>query len=356
MKKNIEINMTCPNCGANLKLVGTTNETDNKGWNGFHPAPESDVKPISNKASERIQALKDAGVDVSNLFAMQGAAGDGMIARMTNGLISVVPEDDPIFDAIKAGGTVPDRRLFRRWVTSQMFHMLTERDWKTGEPVGFTQALHNKGFEYQFEMVLDELKTQMRLAKQDGENFRARNRWFNIAVVYSLCKDYTKYLNNYISSLKRKNCKGVPYVHVGGRNVFCADITSKITHPLTLALNAIHTANTPEKLYNAFRKFNALRVKLPFNTPQSAEWIKAYKGSGAYYTMKNLIMFHGCRVYDRDNKRFFSEDDSLAILEAHAVQYAHDYEGWRMMGFMNEFLDDNKVDILAKMNQWRAKR
>lgn len=356
MKKNIEINMTCPNCGANLKLVGTTNETDNKGWNGFHPAPESDVKPISNKASERIQALKDAGVDVSNLFAMQGAAGDGMIARMTNGLISVVPEDDPIFNAIKAGGTVPDRRLFRRWVTSQMFHMLTERDWKTGEPVGFTQALHNKGFEYQFEMVLDELKTQMRLAKQDGENFQGRNRWFNSVVVYSLCAEYMKHLRGYIANLKIKKCKGVPYVHVGGRNVFCADIDSKIMRPLMSPLNAIRAAGTAEKLYNAFRKFNALRVKLPFNTPQSGEWIKAYKGSGAYYTMKNLIMFHGCRVYDRDNKRFFSEDDSLAILEAHAAKYAHDYEGWRMMGFMNEFLDDNKVDILAKMNQWRSKR
>ena len=48
-----KINVVCPNCGVNLTI---------------------EKKPVAS-AKERIEALKNAGVDVSNLFAMTGANG-----------------------------------------------------------------------------------------------------------------------------------------------------------------------------------------------------------------------------------------------------------------------------------------
>ena len=39
-------------------------------------------------------------------------------------------------------------------------------------------------------------------------------------------------------------------------------------------------------------------IRLPYDTKKSKVWIDAYKGEGAYYTMKNLVLFHNCNFFD----------------------------------------------------------
>ena len=68
------------------------------------------------KASEKLAALKAAGINVSNLFSMAGVTGEETIARVEGGKLTIVPDDDPIFSAIMGNGTIPNNRLFRRWV------------------------------------------------------------------------------------------------------------------------------------------------------------------------------------------------------------------------------------------------
>ena len=121
---------------------------------------------LPNKAEDRLEALKKAGIDTSNLFAMRGASGEGMLVRLINGVPQMVEDSDPIYRAIIAAGTIPDRRLFRRWVMSQMFHMLTYKGYHAD---GYTAALHAKGYEYQWSMLIEELRVQMKLVKNDTE-------------------------------------------------------------------------------------------------------------------------------------------------------------------------------------------
>jgi hypothetical protein len=347
MKRKQSENITCPVCGTELAITGKkTKVADNP------TAPPRQVK-LPGTAKERIEALRAAGVDVSNLFAMQGANGGECIASNKNGRLIVLDDDDPIFRQITIQGDVPNRRLFRRWVMAQMFRMMACKDYRCGEPVGVTEMVHRLGYEYQWKMLLDELRAQMKMEKVDPENFADRNRWFNAGVVAAMAEDYVKRLKERIDSLKTKKCKGIPYKRVGGRNIFVADFEAKIYRPLQTAVYGIRNAKDAARLYTAAGKFNDMRIKMPYGTPQCKEWVNAYKGAGAFFTMQNLIRFHGCTAVN-DKGRRLDKYHSLAFLSSKSEAYK-DGGGWRLLAVLKKMLDDNNIDIEKKMAEWRKK-
>ena len=344
-----ETKIVCPKCGTEFEIpehehvaAGVVIGKDS----GMGTIVLKEAETPVTKAQKRLEALKGAGVDVSSLFAMQ----TGDIARVENGVVSVLPDDDPIFQSIIAGGTIPDRHLFRRWVMAQMFHMLVGN---------FTQNLRNKGYEYQWRVIEDELRVQKRLFRNDRENYDERNMWFNRSVVSSMCGNYVKQLEKHIDYLKKKrvkHCKGVPYVRIGGKNVFVSDIFSKVQAPIDRAVSKIMFTDTPDKLYRAFMDFKKVYVKIN-GMRMEATFIDSYKGAGAYYTMKNMILFHGCVFYTTvsGKRRKTTKDASLRYLKDRADEYAHGYDGWRLFGVMKELIADNKIDIKKKMAEWRKK-
>ena len=74
-KKKKENIMTCPRCGADL------NGAEN-------PAR------LPKTAKERIEALRLVGVDVSHLFAMQGANGGDYVASNQDGKLTILDGPD----------------------------------------------------------------------------------------------------------------------------------------------------------------------------------------------------------------------------------------------------------------------
>ena len=144
-------------------------------------SPVSVIK--GKKAQERLDTLKAAGIDTSNLFAM----GDEMVVRVVDGVPTQVLDDDPIYAMIKKGGHIPDRRLFRRWVMAQMFRMLRQMD---EYKMTFTDLVRHHGYEYMWKMVVEELRVQARLFKTgDTENLNERKRFFNAEVELPTMQD-----------------------------------------------------------------------------------------------------------------------------------------------------------------------
>lgn len=291
---------------------------------------------MPKRAQERLAALKAAGIDTSNLFAM----GEQMIVRVKDGVPTQVEDDDPIYKGIFDGKTIPDHKLFRRWVLAQTFRMLRN---------DYTKELKRKGHEYQWRMLEEELRVQAILAKKDPENFEKRNRFFNKRVVLVMYHDYMDALNIYIGSLKTKKCKGVPYKTIYGRNIFKADIAAKVITPLTDACFCISNTRTPEALYEAVRKLNKVRVPMHSDMPQIEAWVDAYKGAGAYYSMENLIRFHGMRLHVAG--RELSEKESLKRLDT----LSKTQEGYWLMGMLKSELGKNNISIDKKLKEWRKK-
>ena len=303
---------------------------------------EPSVVIKGKKASERLEILKAAGIDTSNLFAM----GDEMVVRVVDGVPTQVLDDDPVFAMINKGGHVPDRRLFRRWVMAQMFRtlrLMKDRKWD------FTKCLQLNGYEYSWKMLVEEIRVQKRLWDSgDIENLTERNRFFNSTVVLGMMDDYLSDLQKYIDALKVKHCKNVPYKTIKGKHIFVDDILAKVFYPLNSVRDRVKfDVCDINDLYHYLKKFNDARVHMKWETKMSKSFIDAYKAAGAFYTMKNLIMFHGCKF--RENGKFTSKARSLQILTKHSK----DYDDWRLLGIMKDFIEDNNISIEGKIAEWR---
>ncbi len=363
MSKKKETKVLCPECGAEFAIADKTITTvatvigkDAGIGVVYAEVVGKEIKPakkLPKTAKERIEALREMGVDVSHLFAMQGANGGECVASNKDGKLVVLDDNDPLFELILRQGTVPNPRLFRRWVMAQMFHMLSSKDYRTKQPVGVTTMIHRMGYEYQWKMLLDELYAQMKMEHRDPENFTDRNRWFNNDVAVQLASDYIGQLKKHIDKLRVRKCKGVPYKRVSGRNIFVSDLYSKIYRPLEMAMHNIRRAKGAVRLYEAVKEFNSIRIKMHWSTPQSSAWIDAYKGAGAYFTMQNLIRFHGCVVYDDAGKRL-DKYQSLGFITTKAKMYRNG-DGWRLLAVLKKMLDDNGIDIERKMAEWRKR-
>ena len=97
-----------------------------------------------------------------------------------------------------------------------------------------------------------------------------------------------------------------------------------------------------------------MRIKLASDTPQCKEWVDAYKGSGAYFTMQNLIRFHNCIAID-DSGKMLDKYQSLNFISLKAEMYRAG-EGWRLLAVLKKMLDDNDINIRKKVAEWRRRK
>jgi hypothetical protein len=350
-----ETRVICPVCGSEFDVL---DKHEHKVKNATVLGVDSGIGIIELPVKKRGEALKAAGIDISKYFSIQiPGGGEQMMKKTDDGGAVPVSADDPIIKAILGSGTVPNRNLFRRWVMSQVFHGLTAKDYHR-KPIGFTEWLNRHGYKYQWTMLLEELRVQARLFKNgDMENYRARNRWFNQELAYKMAVNHIEQMREDAMGRPQHKCKGVPYVQYDSKNYFVTDIDKKLIAPMRLLkmkLDVNHT-KSPQKLYEAVRDFvRGAHLNVAGYFKQCQEWKDAYKGMGAYATMQNLLRFHDCK-FPKDNDFYNRNDDGLDLLELAAKTYA-DGEGWRLFGLMRQMIEENHIDIEAKMREWaRAK-
>ena len=146
--------------------------------------------------------------------------------------------------------------------------------------------------------------------------------------------------------LHNKNCKGVPYKRIKGRDVFVEDLQKKIYSPFEREINRLKYASNYNEMYRIVRSFMSDMIHLPYDTPKSKAWIDAYKGEGAFYTLKNLVMFHNCGIkVDKFDIKLGM--DAVTFLNDKLNEYQG--EGWRMFALMKKVIDDNNFDFNKRM-------
>lgn len=310
--------------------------------------------------NKRMEALNNAGVDTSKYFTVnlpEGIKPGATISLVINenGQPVVVNEkkNDPIANEIIECGYVRNTRLHRRFVCAMMFQMLNYVSYD-GTGSGYNAYLRKMyDYKYTFNMMLEELRVLSKLEERDKESFEERSHFFTKDVVVYVLNDYMEKLEDYIDQLPTKKCKGIPYKHVKGMDIFVADLNKKIYEPLRDCIFAIKYARNYSQRYRLLNNFMLKMIKLPSDTPKSKAWIDAYKGEGAYYTMKNLLMFHNCFVE--------VENTGLKLYGTKAVSYINskldEYkgEGWRMFALMKKVIAINNFDYGARMHELGVK-
>lgn len=315
---------------------------------------------VMSKAEKRIALLRRSGVDTSCYFPL----GTDQVIKIKDGCAIPVDMTDDVESQLVDGGFINHYTLFRRWVMAQTFAMLRKME---TDDTNFSSLIQEKGYEYQWKMLERELYAQTKMLEHDDyDNLQARFRWFKGSVVANMCEDYICKLQKYIEDtlvyrqkgwykkVYKHTCKGNPYIRFCGENIFVSDIESKVYGPLRVFKQMFRdyaNVSSVEKLYRSVVLFNKTRKKLPWATKQSDAFINAYKGSGAYFTMRNLIMFHGARFVEDGEK--LSQELSLKQVERYAVEYKKD--GWKMLGVLKELIQVSGISIDKKIDEWRLK-
>lgn len=299
------------------------------------------------KKNERFEKLAEAGHEVGKYFTFQLPEGLPANTKIhlifdESGELQVMPtkeNNDLVLEQILNDGYVKNTRLYRRFVLAKMFSMLNYVSYD-GQYRGYNDCLKRMySYDYTLKMMTEEVRVLGKLETRDKESFEERVHFFDKNTVAAVMQDYLEKLMAYVDKLPVHKCKGVPYKKVKGNNIFVTDLDKKLYMPVRQYIWDVKHAQSYDRVYRTLTKFLNKRnfVKLPWDTAKSKEWIDAYKGSGAFYTCKNLILFHNCGV-----DATFGTDTSMEILNSKLDEYKGEY--YRMFAFMKKLIDDNRIN------------
>ena len=383
-EKDMNTKLVCPACGTEMKLPEKSEVvigvTLSKETGGTHVLQADVIKNDNlnsaklnsnnkrennnmNTRESRMDVLKVNGINVGKFFDVQLPNGDSIRMTLNENGIPVVANDevenDPILNQIIEDGYVRNTKLHRRWVMAQMFRMINYKSWN-GTESGYDACLRNNyGYMYQFDMMLEEIRVLSKLEVRDKESFDERSHFFTKDVVVATCTDYLEKLKEYVNGMKERKCKGVPYKRVKGKDIFVSDLNKKVYHPVQSRIWAIERTKNYTELYRELKKFVDVIINLPWNTKKSKVWIDAYKGNGAYYTLKNLVMYHNCNIIEVKGGRYWSQPrteteyksgtEAVKFIQSKLDEYKG--EGWRYMAMLKKCIADNNFNFQEAMKE-----
>ena len=295
--------------------------------------------------NERMNKLNAIGTDTSKYFAVTLENGTKIhLIIDENG--NPVKVEDTIANQIIEDGYVRNTKLHRRFVMAQMFQGLNYKSYD-GRKTGYNEWVKRHGLKYAFDMMLEEIRVLGKLEERDIDTFVERSHFFTKDIIAKTMEDYVAELMKYVDTLPSKNCKGVPYKRVKSQNIFVVDLDKKVYAPLRSDIHRIKYASNYNELYRIVKSFMYKMIALPYTTPKSKAWIDAYKGEGAFYTLKNLVMFHSCGI--KVDGRFVYGAAAVSVLNKRLNEYKG--EGWRMFALMKKVIADNKFDFATRMSE-----
>lgn len=298
-------------------------------------------------AQNRVDALNEAGVNTNRfVFNLPGGldAGSTITVDINNGqAINTTTGEVVAVDDVVQSGYIKNNKLHRRWVMAQMFRMLNSGDYSKYLKVNYT-------YMYQFKMLEDELNVLMHMEQRDPESFRARKMFFTKNVVYSLFEDYLNKIDTFLATLKRhyhhKNGGKREYITIPRYgHIYTDKVDGCIRIPIQNMLVRINRCDTFRELYNLVYNFNhQKKVRLQDNTKKCQSWVSAFKGSGAYYTLQNMINFHNVFVIDDDGNTLRG-DNAMSYVDSKLEEYKG--QGWRYLGMLKKVIADNNFTFGA---------
>lgn len=244
----------------------------------------------------------------------------------------------------------------------------------------FTEQGWTDGFKkmYSFDYCMKYLNTiTKRMARLQVENkkmFDIELHFFNKEVICATLLTYAKMLKEDLSNRKQRKYKGVPYIRVGSKkycdkvnptdkngNLFVSNIEKTFITPIESIVAQIERTESfaeINKLVNqSLNKKLYFRLKVPANS--CAEWVDAFKGRGAFFSMQNLIRHSGLTLvdehgkWDRKYKHWaygsMNREQSLDYLMKRLDEDKGQY--FRLLGLLKAAVEQNKFDFYKLMKE-----
>lgn len=393
MAKNTTV--VCPKCGAHIAIADNQHVAigivigKDSGLGRVELPFENEQPKKKTNAQLRIDAMRAAGMDVSRFFCMKDGKGEETVVaeQHEDGSLSIIEANDPIVQKIVDAGSLHNAHLFKQHVLAQVLKMMTQHDYKNGglkrdyrgrlDMSHFTERMNYMNYAYSWQVVRDELKRQAAMERHgDNKSLTEDCRWYDKALVLAMFDHHHELLEKLCQVLRVRHHQGVDYIGLQGVDglvvrkqsapgyIYCYEIEwmlknhagfrkslekAKTIHELYLALVRYMDAARPGKL-----SYHASEIKKREDRVEIVpceDWKNAYKGYGGYFSMQNLILFHGCRIIV-DGKKKLSKDDSIKKLNEWADEHLN--EGYWMLGALKQLIIDNGFNVERKRAEWYA--
>lgn len=395
--------VVCPVCGAEIAIaehqhvaIGIVIGKDS-GLGTVELPLENEQHKKKTKAQLRIDAMRAAGMDVSRFFCMKDGKGEETVVaeQHEDGSLSIIEATDPIIQKIVDAGSLHNANLFKQHVLAQVLKMMTKYDWKIGclerdykgrlDMSHFTECMNYMNYAYSWQVVRDELKRQAAMERHgDNKSLTEDCRWYDKELVLAMFDHHEHLMRELCEVLRKRNHKGRKYIGLQGVDglvpkkqsapgyIYCDEISAMFKKLLSFR-NPLEKAGNIKDLYAALCKFmDATRPgKLSYHASEiekredrveiapCEDWKNAYKGYGGYFSMQNLILFHGCRIVINTIgkggavvSKKLSKDDSIKKLNEWADEHLN--EGYWMLGALKQLIIDNGFNVERKRAEWYA--
>lgn len=287
--------------------------------------------------NNRMETLKNNGVDTSKYFTL---VANNDIPAGTRFNVEVETPYAEVAKAIEEDGYVKNSRLHRRFITAHYFRMLNSpMGWH-----GYLNACYD--YMYQFKMMTEEVRVLSKLQKKDRAVFNERSKFFTLDVVKEVLENYIKAVEEYLAGQPIKHCKGKPYIYVKSYgNCFIDDLDRKIISPIKVLVDMCKKCYNYSEMYDTLCMLNKVMIRLPYHTKKSKAWVDAFQGSGAYYSLRNLVMYHdvvlpvGNAVYEKD----------LAVYALNEL--LGKYKGYQFNALLKKTVEYNNFDFKKSISK-----
>lgn len=342
----MQTKVKCPKCGASFEIPEHESVQT-----GTVIAKDSGLGTVYLKVEDGGEGLPKRDKSGKFVSGKSGKSGD---AACGGGSLS---------SRIRKGGHVRNYRPYRRWIMAQVFHMLDDMDKpRSYRSSDFTGLVRQRGMKYMWKVIRNEFHDITAICRHgDIAEYCRRRRWFNEKLVVDVAFSFLSQLRKQIDALDTHTCRGRPYKAITGfGNVFSDELEAKVFSPICGMISGIQRIvvancsdmssvnNIVRRLCDFCEQFHE-STKVTLSMPES--FINAYKGNGGYFTVRNMIMFHGCHL---PGEKFFDESRDLAKLDAIAEKNKD--EGWQMIGLVKDVIAANGIDIRRKMDSWKKRK
>jgi hypothetical protein len=246
-----------------------------------------------------------------------------------------------IADTIKEDGYVKNTKLHRRWIMAQYMRMLNSK-------YGWHNYLSTHySYMYQFDMMIEEVRVLSILERRDVNVFNERSHFFNIPTIYAVLDDYLNDVEEYLETLQIKKCRRRPYVYIKCfGNCYVDELDTRVITPIKSLIDVCKKCKEYDEMYNALCAFKKVMIKLPYQTTKSKAWVNAFQGEGAFYTLKNMVMYHNVTLpLGKNNTSYVGEAAMDKLTELLGI-----YEGYQYNALLKHTIEYNDFDFIKSIN------
>lgn len=309
-------------------------------------------------ANERMNVLANNGIDTSKFFKVKidkNALEKGVVLKLDGDNLTASLADDynKLREEIRNNGTVACTKLYRRWICAQMLRI--QKGIAEGRYENIEEYMRNFRFEYMRDVISDEIHAIQSIYKdKDLETYKERSTFFTIPTIIAIYATWIRDLKYkiedakiHIQNRKRFGAEKKEYIEIGNRNFYLDEAKQDVMElnrlQRLLMLNETYaSAEKLTKLMNQIlEKYNHGRERI-YNVP--SHFMDAYKASGAYYTLKNLVLFHECYLTNYQTAEVFIGTEAFDYLKTYLDSMTYG-EGYRLYALMKKCLKDNNVRL-----------